>query len=96
MLTVHVSLRVKPDCVESFRRISLENARCSLQESEVLRFDVLQQIDDTARFLLVEVYRSEEGPTLHRQTAHFEKWRSQAEPMLAEPRTRTLYDTLLP
>ena len=35
------------------------------------RFDVIQQADDPTRFVLVEVYRSEEDTVKHRQTAHF-------------------------
>ena len=69
MLIVHVFVHVKPDCVEAFRAASLENARNSRQEPGVARFDVLQQLDDPARFVLVEEYRDEAAAGEHKGTA---------------------------
>ena len=57
MLVVHVHIHVKPECVEVFKQATLANARESLKEPGVARFDVVQQQDDPARFVLVEVYR---------------------------------------
>ena len=58
MLIVHVQVHVKPDCVEAFRTATVENARNSVKEPGVARFDVVQQSDDPTRFVLVEVYRT--------------------------------------
>jgi autoinducer 2-degrading protein len=96
MLIVHVFAHVKPDQVEAFREASLENARASLQEPGIARFDVVQELDDPTRFALLEVYRSEDDPARHKATPHYEKWRRSVEPMLAEPRARTRYRNLLP
>ena len=57
MLVVHVHVHVKPEYVEAFKQATLANARESLKEPGVARFDVVQQQDDPARFVLVEVYR---------------------------------------
>ena len=57
MLVVHVHVHVKPECVEAFKQATLANARESLKEPGVARFDVVQQQDDPTRFVLVEVYR---------------------------------------
>ena len=43
MLIVHVHVRVKPECVEAFRQATIENARHSIQEAGIIRFDVIQQ-----------------------------------------------------
>ena len=96
MYIVHVHIRVKSEFVEPFKAISLENARNSLQESGIARFDVLQQGDDPARFEFIEVYRTPEDPAKHKETAHYNKWRELAEPMLAEPRSRTVYGNVFP
>jgi len=58
MLVVHVHVRVKPECIEAFRQATLANARNSVQEPGIARFDVLQQADDPSRFVLVEAYRT--------------------------------------
>ena len=88
MLIVHVHVRVKPDCVEAFKAATLANARASVREPGVARFDVVQQQDDPARFVLVEVYRDDAAVTAHKETAHYKAWKEAMEPMMAEPRTR--------
>jgi len=46
MLIVHVHVHVKADCVEAFRAATIENARESVKEPGIARFDVVQQADD--------------------------------------------------
>ena len=96
MLVVHVHVRVKPDMVEVFKRATLENARQSVREPGVARFDVIQQQDDPTRFILVEVYRTAEDPARHKETAHFPKWRDAVEPMMAEPRRSVKFSNFFP
>ena len=96
MYIVHVHIHVKPEFIEAFKAASLENARNSLLEAGIARFDVIQQIDDPTRFELIEVYRSPEDPAKHKETAHYNKWRELAEPMLVEPRNRTKYKNIFP
>jgi hypothetical protein len=62
MLVVYVFVHVKADDVEAFKTATIENARDSLHEPGVARFDIVQQQDDPKRFLLVEVYRTAPGP----------------------------------
>ncbi|MBN1796020.1 MAG: antibiotic biosynthesis monooxygenase [Sedimentisphaerales bacterium] len=96
MLIVHVFVHVKHDQIEQFKTASIENARQSLQEEGVARFDVLQQKDDPARFLLVEVYRTEEDPARHKDTEHYKKWRDTVADMMAEPRKSIKYENIFP
>jgi quinol monooxygenase YgiN len=96
MLIVHVHVQVKPECLEAFRAASLENARQSVLEPGIARFDVVQQADDPARFVLVEVYRTAEAPAQHKETAHYAKWRDTVAPMMAEPRRSVKYQNVFP
>jgi len=96
MYIVHIQVHVKLDQIEAFKAATLENARNSLQEPGVARFDVIQQADDPTRFVLVEVYRTADDPARHKETAHYNRWREIAESMLAEPRTRTIYANVFP
>ncbi len=91
MLIVHVFVHVKPDCVEAFTAASLDNARHSLQEPGIDRFDVIQQIDDPTRFVLIEVYRDADAPARHKETAHYAQWRDAVAGMMAEPRSSVKY-----
>jgi quinol monooxygenase YgiN len=87
MLVVLVHVHVKAECVAAFKQATTENARNSIQEPGIARFDVLQQADDPTRFILVEAYRTLEAPAAHKETAHYATWRDTVAPMMAEPRT---------
>jgi (4S)-4-hydroxy-5-phosphonooxypentane-2,3-dione isomerase len=96
MLVVHVHVRVKPECVEAFKLATAENARASLQEPGIARFDAVQQMDDPTRFVLVEAYRTPGDPAKHKETAHYAKWRDAVAPMMAEPRTSVKFANVVP
>ncbi len=94
MLIVHVNVKVKPEFIEEFKSASVANARNSLNEPGVLRFDVIQQNDDPARFLLIEIYQTEEDPKRHKETPHYRTWRDTVEKMMAEPRRSVKYSNV--
>ncbi len=96
MLVVHVHVHVKPEHVEAFRQATLDNARHSVQESGIARFDVVQQADDPTRFVLVEAYRTVEAIVAHKATAHYARWRDAVAEMMAEPRTAVKYANIFP
>lgn len=96
MFIVHVFAHVKTDCVEAFKAASMENARNSVREPGIARFDVVQQQDDPTRFVLVEVYRTADDPATHKQTAHYAEWRDAVADMMAEPRWAVKYHNIFP
>ena len=96
MLVVHVHVHVKPECEDAFRAATVENARNSVLEPGIARFDVIQQHDDPARFILVEVYHTPDDPAKHKETDHYKKWRDAVEPMMAEPRKSVKYANCFP
>jgi quinol monooxygenase YgiN len=96
MFIVHVFVHVKDDQVEAFKAATIENSRKSVQEPGIARFDVIQQMDDPTRFVLVEVYRSPEDPARHKETAHYKTWRDTVEKMMAEPRASIKYSNVFP
>jgi quinol monooxygenase YgiN len=96
MLIVLVQAHVKPDFVEAFREATLENARNSVQEPGIARFDVLQDAADPTRFTLIEVYRTADAPAAHKETAHYARWRDTVAPMMAEPRSSVKYTNVFP
>jgi quinol monooxygenase YgiN len=74
----------------------VENARQSLTEPGIARFDVVQEADSPARFVLVEAYRDDLAPAAHKETAHYLRWREAVEPMMAEPRRSVKYREIHP
>ena len=96
MLVVHVHVQVKPECVEAFRKATIANAEASVKERGIARFDVVQQTDNPTRFVLVEVYRDEQAPVKHKETAHYAAWRDSVASMMAEPRSSVKYTDVFP
>jgi (4S)-4-hydroxy-5-phosphonooxypentane-2,3-dione isomerase len=96
LLVVHVHCRVKAEHAAAFLEATLVNARASVKEAGVARFDVIQDREDPSHFVLCEVYRSAEAPAAHKETAHYLTWRDAVAPMMSEPRTSRKYLNLYP
>jgi len=96
MLVVHVHVHVKPEHVGAFKAATLANARASIREPGIARFDVVQHADDPTRFVLVEVYRNAAAPAAHKETPHYQAWRDAVGAMMAEPRTSVKCANLFP
>lgn len=91
MLIVQVHVQVHPESVPAFIAATLANARASLQEPGIARFDVIQQIEDPTKFILIEAYRDDAAPAAHKETTHYALWRDTVAPLMAVPRTSTRY-----
>ena len=96
MLVVHVHVRVKADDLDAFLPATLANARASIEEPGVLRFDVIQDEADPTHVVLVEVYRDAEAAAAHKETTHYATWRDTVVDMMAEPRASTKFSALFP
>lgn len=96
MHTVLVFIQVKPGCVDQFIHETQLNAANSIKEPGIERFDVLQDPDDPHQFLLVEVYRNQDAPAKHKETAHYQRWKTEVEDLMAIPRTKHVYRNIFP
>jgi len=96
MLVVHVHVRIRPGQVGDFLAATLVNARASLAEPGVLRFDVVQDEADAAHVVLVEVYRDADASAAHKLTPHYAAWRDAVAEMMAEPRASTRFSAVFP
>ena len=96
-MRVHiVEVRVKPECVEAFIEATIANAKGSIQEPGVARFDFFQDHEDPTSFRLIESSRDDNGPVAHKETGHYHAWRETVADMMAEPRKATRYHTVHP
>jgi quinol monooxygenase YgiN len=96
MFLVHVFVHVMPDVVDDFKRATMANARASVLEPGIARFDVLQDANDPNQFVLVEVYRTEDDIASHKETEHYQRWKQAVADMMAEPRTKKIYYNIFP
>ena len=70
----------------------LKNAHKSCKEHGIARFDVIQQVDDPCKFVLVEVYKNEQAPAAHKETDHYKVWREEVAEMMEIPRKAIKYN----
>lgn len=96
MLIVQVHVRVKPEFLEAFQTATVANARESIKEPGIARFDYYRQLDDPTKFVLIEIYRTAEAPAAHKETLHYLTWRDTVTPMMAEARTSVKYENVFP
>ncbi len=96
MFIVHVHVKVKPEFMDEFVEATIENARNSVQEPGIARFDVVQNLEDPTEFVLVEVYRTPDDPGKHKETAHYNLWREAVSQMMARPRQSVKYANIFP
>jgi (4S)-4-hydroxy-5-phosphonooxypentane-2,3-dione isomerase len=66
---------IKPENVEEYKAATFENARKTVLEPGVIRFDFFQDKAELTHFSLFEVYRDEQARDEHLQTEHFKKWK---------------------
>ena len=96
MLIVHVHVHVKPEHIDAFKTATLANAQASVREPGIARFDVIQQVDDPTRFVLIEIYRDTAATVAHKETSHYARWRDAVVTMMASPRTSVKFTNLFP
>ncbi len=96
MLIVQVFVHVVPEHVDAFVVASEANAVASRLEPGVVRFDLLREEGTTDRFVLLEIYRTDDDPARHKETAHYAAWKTAVEPWMASPRKSTKYRALSP
>lgn len=95
MHIVHVFFHLKPEYIEEFKKASMENAQNSGKEAGVVSFDVLQQQDDSSKFIFVEIYQTPNDQIAHRETEHYKKWRQLTGDMMAETYKAIIYKNLI-
>lgn len=96
MLIVHVDVTVLPERVDDFAAAISLNAQASRLEKGVLRFDVVQDVQDPTHFVLVEAYRDDEAVAAHKATEHYAVWRDTVAEMMARPRTSQRFTPVSP
>ncbi len=96
MLVVHVHVHVKRKNIDDFKTATTENAKNSVKEPGIARFDVIQSLADPTRFVLIEIYKTIEDPARHKETAHYKAWRDKVADMMAEQRHSVKFKNVFP
>jgi len=92
MSIVLVHVYVKPEKVQEFITVTLENARNSREEPGIINFDLIQDEIDTSKFIIFEEYATKAAAGHHKDTRHYRVWREAVMEMMAEPRQGFWYN----
>lgn len=96
MLVQLVHVHVKPDRVPDVIEALRINYEGTIRERGNLRFDILQDAEDEAHFMIYEVFESETALQEHRQTPHFERCMELLEPLRVAPPTKDILHLVMP
>lgn len=96
MIATLVNIWVKETHVDDFIAATIENHKQSVQEPGNLRFDILRDADNPAKFVLYEAYQSDEDAAAHKKTAHYLKWRDRVAEWMAQPRQGIRHEIVYP
>jgi autoinducer 2-degrading protein len=94
MYVVCVTIFVKPENVREFVEATMDNARHTRREPSNVRFDVLQNEEDPARFFLYEADQRKEDFATHQQTDHYLRWKNAVAGWMRESRQAVRHNSL--
>jgi autoinducer 2-degrading protein len=96
MIVTLVHVWVKEPFVEDFIRATVENHENTVKEPGNLRFDILSDASDKTKFVLYEVFESEDAILAHKNTSHYMKWRDTVSEWMAQPRQGVRHHVVRP
>lgn len=96
MIVTLVHIWVKDQFVDDFIRATIDNYENTVKESGNIRFDFLSDANDKTKFVLYEVFESEEAVAAHKSTAHYLRWRDTVADWMAQPRQGLRHSAICP
>lgn len=83
MISLSVTLTVRPELVERFLEAFALVTRGALEDEEgCLHYELSRSADEDNVFHIYEVYRDEAALDAHRRSAHFTAWRAVSDDVL--------------
>lgn len=96
MIVTLVHVWVVPKKIPEFIEACTLNHMQSVKEPGNLRFDLLQDTSDSAKFTLYEAYESEAASLAHKDTKHYKIWRDTVADWMSQPRKGVKHTVLCP
>jgi len=96
MIVTCVHVFVKKEFVDDFISATRINHYETRKEAGNLRFDIIQLEILSQKFVLYEVFESEEASAFHKTTSHYLTWRNTVENWMEQPRQGVKYRVIEP
>src|SRR4029079_15519707 len=91
MRAIVAYLTAKPGLEDKFKEAMTAQAkRCLANEPGCLQFDVVQDPQDTTRFVMLEVYTDDAAVKAHQDSQHYKDFRGVAGDLLADRKIEVL------
>jgi (4S)-4-hydroxy-5-phosphonooxypentane-2,3-dione isomerase len=82
-LVLQVNIRIKPENVDAFMPMVIENGKAARGEPGCRQFEVLVDPEDKTKVMLFEIYDDQKAFEAHQAGAAFKKYVAEAVPLLA-------------
>jgi autoinducer 2-degrading protein len=96
MIVTLVHIWVKDQFVDDFIRATIDNHEDTIKEPGNIRFDFLSDANDKTKFVLFEVFESEEAIAAHKNTSHYLRWRDTVADWMAQTRQGIRHQVICP
>jgi autoinducer 2-degrading protein len=96
MIVTLVHIWVKDQFVDDFIRATIDNHENTIKEPGNIRFDFLSDANDKTKFVLFEVFESEEAIAAHKNTSHYLRWRDTVADWMAQTRQGVRHQVICP
>jgi autoinducer 2-degrading protein len=96
MIVTLVHIWVKDQFVDDFIRATIDNHEDTIKEPGNIRFDFLSDANDKTKFVLFEVFESEEAIAAHKNTSHYLRWRDTVADWMAQTRQGVRHQVICP
>ena len=96
MISLFVTIDIKPGCQDAFLAATRDNHQNALKEPGCQVFDVLADESIPTRFYLYERYLDQAAIDAHRASDHFKRWDAAMGPLMANPRNRVRMTHVMP
>jgi autoinducer 2-degrading protein len=89
---------IKSEFVDSYKEAVLEDARESVKEIGIIRFEVFQDQENPSHFILLEYYRDMQAREFHMQTPYLAKFKEtlSKQVMFSRPAETVYWERLFP
>jgi len=96
MIVNLVHVWVKEAFLSAFIEATVENHKNTVKEPGNLRFDILRDADDPAKFVFYEAFVNEQAVANHKTKSHYMKWRDTVAEWMAQPRKGVKHTVIAP
>lgn len=92
----HIYASVKPGKEDTFIQATLRNAEGTMTEPDAMRYDFLRNVEKPNKFLIIEVFRTDQAAKLHVRKPHNVLWRREVLNLLEMPRRIRRFKNIFP